>query len=327
MQSRDNASAARSCLFLAAIGAAVTLILCVIVVLTLAPIDILPKQPTVPPDQRGTVVPDAAGTLTVTVMDVGQGLCVIVISPDGSTMVVDAGRSQQRVDDVVIPYLRERGINSIDYLVLTHPDQDHVGGMPEILEQMQVGTWVDPVIETTNQTYAQSLELVLEKGVTPMRARRGDTLDMGVGVQVDVLWPVDPLLMSGSQQDSNGNSIVLQVIHGSTRYLITGDLEEEGEERLIELETNEELRSDVLVVGHHGSRTSSSAPFLDVVSPTVGIIPVGLGNQYGHPHDEVVQRLRFRSVRIYRTDLDGSVQVSSDGSSYQVELLQTGDVP
>lgn len=327
MQSQDNASAARSCLFLAAIGAAVALILCVIVVLTLAPVDILPQQPTVPPDQRGTVVAEPGGTLTLTVIDVGQGMCVVVISPDGRTMVVDAGRSGQRVENRVIPYLNERGVERIDYLVLTHPDQDHVGGMPTLLENIAVGTWVDPVIETTNQSYARSLELVLEKGVTPMRVRRGDTLDLGSSVRVDVLWPVEPLLMSGSQVESNGNSIVLQVSHGTTRYLITGDLEGRGEELLVELETNEELRSDVLVVGHHGSRTSSSAAFLDVVSPTVGIIPVGLDNQYGHPHDEVVQRLRFRSVRIYRTDLDGSVQVIGDGTNYQVELLQTGAGP
>jgi competence protein ComEC len=283
LQGRDNASAARSCLFLAAVAAVVSLIVCVIVVLTLAPFDILPRQPTVPPDQRGTVIIEPGGTLTVAVMDVGQGMCVVVISPDGRSMVVDAGRSGERVEERVIPYLQSHGVERIDYLVLTHPDQDHVGGMPVLLEQMTVGVWVDPVIETTNQTYARSLEMVLEQGIMPMRARRGATLDLGAEIQVEILWPVDPLLMSGGQTETNGNSIVLRIAHGETRYLITGDLEEEGEQLLIKLETNDELRSDVLVVGHHGSRTSSSGTFLDVVSPTVGIIPVGLDNQYGHP--------------------------------------------
>jgi competence protein ComEC len=325
MQSRDNASAARSCLILAGIGAAIALIACVIIVLTLAPIDIVPRDATQPPDQRGTVIVNdtADGTLTFSVMDVGQGMCVVVISPEGRTMVVDAGRSQQRIERSVIPYLRAHGVTRIDYLVLSHPDQDHVGGMPKLLEEMTVGTWVDPVIETTNQTYARSLELVLEKGITPMRARRGDTLDLGPSVRAEVLWPVDPLLSSGSQVDTNENSIVIQVTHGAIRFLITGDLERRGELALIALETNEELRSDILVVGHHGSRTSSTAEFLDTVSPNVALIPVGLDNQYGHPHDDVIQRLRFRAIQIFRTDLDGTIEVVSNGTNYQVRTLVT----
>ncbi|HUG15958.1 MAG TPA: ComEC/Rec2 family competence protein [Thermomicrobiales bacterium] len=327
MESRDNASAARSCFFLAGIGAAVALVLCVLIVLTLAPFDVLPRQPTVPPDQRGTVVTQPGSVLTFALIDVGQGMCVVVISPDGRSMVVDAGRSGQRVEQQVIPYLRARGVERIDYLVLTHPDEDHVGGMPAFLENIPVGAWVDPVIETTNQTYAQTLEMVIDRGIVGMRARRDEALDLGVGVTVDVLWPVDPMLLSSGQPDTNSNSIVLQVTHGSIRLLITGDVDARAEARLIELETNEDLRSDVLVVAHHGSRTSSTAPFLDIVSPSVGLIPVGLDNQYGHPHDEVVQRLRFRSVRIYRTDLDGTIEVVSDGESYQVTVLGPGGAP
>lgn len=327
MQSRDNASAARSCLILGAVGAVIALILCVIVVLALAPVDILPRQSTVPPDQRGTVIPEPGTVLTFGVVDVGQGMCVVVVSPDGKAMVVDAGRSGQRVQDRVVPYLRALGVERIDYLVLSHPDQDHVGGMPALIDLMPVDVWVDPVIETTNQTYGRTLEMVIEQGITGMRARRGDRLDLGSDVTVEILWPVDPLLMSGGQQDTNANSVVIQLTHGSIRFLITGDLEARGESQLIVLETNEELRSDVLVVGHHGSRTSSTAAFLDVVSPNVAIIPVGLDNQYGHPHDDVLQRLRFRSIRIYRTDLDGTVQITSDGESYVVQTLGTGGTP
>jgi competence protein ComEC len=327
VQRQDNASAARSCLFLAGIGALIALIACVVLVLTFAPVDLLPQPPTQPPDQRGTVVAGETGTLTFAVIDVGQGMCIVVISPDGRTMVVDAGRSGQRVERTVIPYLRERGVSRIDYLVLTHPDQDHVGGMPTLLSAMPVGIWVDPVIETTNQTYARSLELVIERDITPMRARRGDTLDLGPAVTAEILWPVDEMLMSGGDADTNANSIVIQLTHGSIRYLITGDLEARGEARIIELEEDEALRSDVLVVGHHGSKTSSTAEFLDVVSPNVALIPVGLDNQYGHPHDEVVQRLRFRGIRIYRTDLDGIIEVVSDGDSYRVTTLGSGTTP
>ncbi len=326
MQSQDNASAARTCLILATVGAALALIVCVVVGLGFV-VD-FDSDDTRPTDQRGTVVADAVEPpLLFSVIDVGQGACVVVITPDGRTLVADAGRSQERVRRVVIPYLREHGVERIDYLVATNPDQDHIGGMPAILEEMEVGAWVDPVVSTTNQTYAESLQLVDELGIEAIRARRGGTLDMGPGVTAEILWPVDPLMLDGSQESHNDNSIVIRLTHGEVSFLITGDIEEPAEEALVEADEDERLRADVLVVPHHGSNTSSTAGFLDAVSPTVAIIPVGLDNQYGHPRDEAVQRLRFRSIRVFRTDLDGTVEVRSDGDEYQVQVLGTENAP
>lgn len=326
MQSRDNASAARTCLILTAVAMAFVLIACVIVALGFV-VDLGGDDPR-PVDQRGTVVADAVERpLLFSVIDVGQGACVVVITPDGRTLVADVGRSQERVRRVIIPYLREQGVERIDYLVATNPDQDHIGGVPAILEDMEVGAWVDPVVGTTNQTYAKSLELVDELGIEPIRARRGGTLDMGANVTAEILWPVDPLLMDGSVESRNDNSVVIRLTHGEVTFLITGDIEEEAEEALVEADEDERLRADVLVAPHHGSATSSTAGFLDAISPTVAIIPVGLDNQYDHPRDEVLQRLRFRSIRVYRTDLDGTVEVRSNGSEYQVEALGTEDAP
>lgn len=321
MQNRDTASAARSCLFLLAVGAIISLIICAVVALGL--IDVLPEGDAPPPDQRGTVT--TTTPLLLTVLEVGQGASVVVITPDGRTLVADAGRSQTRAEEYIIPYLREHGVERIDYLVATNPDQDHIGGMPRILELMPIGTWVDPVVPTTNQTYARSLELVDELGIDVLSARNGGTLDLGPDVTARVLWPEEPLLMDGSEASHNDNSIVIQITHGDVTFLITGDIEENAEAALIERDEDETLQSDVLVVPHHGSRTSSSAEFLDAVSPSVAIIPVGFENQYGHPHDEVVQRLRFRSARIYRTDLDGAIEVRSDGDQYQITVLGTED--
>jgi competence protein ComEC len=327
LQSQDNASAARTCLILTAVALALVLIVCVVVALGFI-VDLGDDDNGPAADQRGTVVADSTEPpLLFSVIDVGQGACVVVVTPDGHTLVADVGRSQERVRNVVIPYLREQGVERIDYLVATNPDQDHIGGMPAILEEMEVGAWVDPVVETTNQTYAESLEMVASLDIEPIRARRGGTLDLGPDVTAEILWPVDPLMMDGSQESRNDNSVVIRITHGDIAFLITGDIEANAEEALVEADDDDLLRADVLVVPHHGSNTSSTADFLDAISPTVAIIPVGLDNQYDHPRDEVLQRLRFRSIRIYRTDLDGTVEVRSNGEAYQVELLGTEDTP
>lgn len=323
MRPIENASAARTCFAALAVGAVLSLILCVIVLLTVAPIDILPQPATQPPDRRGTIE-QTTETTTVAVMDVGQGACVVVVAPDGTSMVVDTGGSGDRIQEIVIPYLREIGVTEIDYLVVTHPHQDHIGGMPRLLDQMPVRNFVDPAIPTTNQTYGHTLERVLEYDVNPILARAGNSLDLGPGISADLLWPREPFLIEEGEPAINNNSSVIRVTMGDVSFLITGDIEEEAEAIIVESLTNDELQSDVLVVAHHGSNSSSTAEFLDTVSPSVAVIPVGLDNQYGHPHDETMQRLRFRGITIHRTDLDGTVELVTDGEQFTVELDRTG---
>lgn len=274
-------------------------------------------------DPRPTAVGPPSGELLVAVLDVGQGNAIAVITPDGHSMLVDAGRSQARVEEYIVPYLKEHGVERLDYAVITHPDQDHVGGMPRVLEMMPVGAVLDPVIPTTNQTYAETLEIMVDQDISGIKARRGTPIELGNAVEAEVLWPVDPLLESGGEPETNGNSIVISVTYGDVSFILPGDLEAEGEERLVEMESDEELRAQVLVVGHHGSQTSSTGAFLDAVSPEVAIISAGLDNQYDHPHEEVLQRLRLRAIDIYRTDLDGTIEVRTDGSTYGVTALGT----
>jgi competence protein ComEC len=313
----DNSVAARTCLVTVVVAAGLGLLVCAVVLLGLLPLDILDEPATEPPDRRGTVASEAP-TLTFAVLDIGQGMCVAVIAPDGGTMIIDGGRSMERMEQVVVPWLRERGVEEIDYVVLTHPDQDHVGGLPRLLELMPVNAWVDPVIPTTNQSYGEALQIVADQGIEPIKARRGLTLQLGAEVTATALWPIDPLEESGGEVETNNNSVTFQITYRDVTFLVPGDLEEAGELALIEMDENNGLQSDVLVTGHHGSKTSSSAEFLDIVQPSVAVIPVGFDNQYGHPHDEVLQRLRFRGITTYRTDLDGTVEIVTDGEQFTV---------
>jgi competence protein ComEC len=321
MESNDNAAAARTCLVVVVVAALLVIIALALLLLGLAPFDVLPHKPTPTADPQSRV--EANKPFVFTIMDVGQGLCVVVIAPDGHALVADGGRSADRMQQFVIPYLREHGVTRVDYVVSTNPDQDHLGGLERLLELLPVGAWVDPVVPNTNVTYARELELVHDKGIAPIKARRGGTLDMGPDVTAQILWPVDPLVLDGGTPAHNDNSVVLKLTYGSETFIISGDIEEPAEHRLVDNDTDGTLHADVLVVGHHGSKTSSSADWLDAVQPSVALIGVGLHNEYGHPHDEVLQRLRARGIDVYRTDLDGTVEITSDGSTIVVQRLGT----
>lgn len=263
-----------------------------------------------------------AGEAIISILDVDQGQAVLVVAPDGSAALIDAGRSQTRIREEIAPYLASLGVENLDYLVLSHPDQDHVGGMPEVIELFDVGTWVDPGIPTANQTYEESVTMVLDRDIPALLARQGEELALGETVVMTLLWPQSEFIMDGSEPDSNENSVVVLVSIGEIDVMIPGDLEDRGEAALID-QFGATLASELLVVGHHGSNSSSTGEFLDAVDPEVAIISAGEDNPYGHPHDEVLQRLRFRSIDIYRTDLDGTVEIHTDGAQYSIATIET----
>ncbi|MCO5177730.1 MAG: MBL fold metallo-hydrolase [Thermomicrobiales bacterium] len=319
MLDRDNASAARSCLVIMVVGSILFLVICAILALTVLPVRIGSDRA----EPTATHVIER-GKLTFALLDVGQGLSAAVVTPSGHAMVIDGGRSGERVRQELLPFLRAHDVETLDYVVMTHPDQDHVGGLPALLEAMTVSAWVDPVIPTSNQSYERALDLVVQKNIEAIRGRRGMQLDLGPDVSVELLWPEDPLTLSPGDQGDNNSSIVTKITYGDVSFLITGDAEAPAERRMIELETDEDLHSTFLVVGHHGSASSSSAAFLDAVSPEVALIPVGLNNQYGHPADEVIQRLRLRNIQIYRSDLDGRIEITTDGTTYDIWTAEGG---
>lgn len=258
-------------------------------------------------------------TAHLAVFDVGQGLSVGFVTADGASLLFDAGPRKDAVHNEILPFFRRHGVEQIDYVVTSHPDQDHIGALVELLRSIPVGTYLDPVIETTNQTYLRALQIIEERGIPAKRVRRGERFPLGEDTQVEVLWPVSPLRTdSDGTVETNNNSVVLLIQHGQVRFLLTGDAEGPAEAAMLEANPDA-LRADILQVAHHGSRTSSSESFLAAVGASVAIIPVGPDNQYGHPHPETMQALRAAKLTIYRTDVDGTVVVHTDGTSYRVE--------
>jgi competence protein ComEC len=260
---------------------------------------------------------------TVAVLDVGQALSVAIVTDDGYSMVYDFGVSGANTHEVIIPFLEEHGIEEIDYAILSHPHQDHLGGLPQLLDTMPVAHYIDPVLETTNQTYAHSLERIEQYEIETSIARQGETYSLGQHVELEILWPVDDLITnSDGTPNLNENSTVVRAEIGEVSILLTGDIEREAERILTETMAD---RIDVAILqaGHHGSNTSSQDYFLDVSTPELAVISAGLDNQYGHPHTEVMQRLRERNIQVYRTDVDGTVIIQTDGSTWDVSGTRT----
>ncbi len=267
---------------------------------------------------RGSTPAPASGPeMLIAVLNVGQADSIFVRSATGRTMLIDAAKEESDVQQVVLPFLKSHGVSSLDYLVLTHPDQDHVGGMPAVLNNgPPAATFLDSVQPgITNQSYLRTLQLVKAKGVRAVKARRGKAaVDLGAGTEVQLLEPEEPLITGGGS--NNNNSIVLRVTYGSVSALLTGDLETEGEHRL--LAHHDDLRSQILKVGHHGSQGATSTQFLEAVKPEVALISAGHGNPYGHPQPQLLQRLQRQHVKSYRTDLDGTIQLLIDGTGFKV---------
>ena len=252
----------------------------------------------------------AAGSLEAHFIDVGQGDAILV-KCGNRTMLVDGGPTV--AGPRVSSYLRGHGVTAIDVLVSTHPHEDHIGGLLTVLNDFPVGVVYDSGQPHTTQTYERYLTLIDQKNIRFKVPERGDKIDLGPGVSILVLSPPPGGLDGG---DLNDNSIVLRIVCGDTAFLLAGDAGFRAESRM--LASGYDLKSDVLKVGHHGSRYSSGAAFLDAVDPGISVIEVGSGNPYGHPSPATLARLEAIGSRVYRTDRDGDVLVVSDGKGLTV---------
>lgn len=251
-----------------------------------------------------------------------SGDAILLRTPGGRHYVIDGGvraGSWSCGVERILPILDSLGADSLDGMVATHAHADHIGGLIGILQNMPVGRVWDPGYEHTTQTYMDFLEAVYLNGSDYINPRRGDIFDWDDDLVVECLHPVDPL---GS--NINNTSIVLRVTYGEVSFLFTGDLETDGGENSILAALSQglidDISADVLKVGHHGSSTSTSAAWLAEVSPGFAAIEVGYGNPYGHPHDEVIERLEDHGAVIYRTDLHGTFIFSTDGTDIEVFL-------
>lgn len=254
--------------------------------------------------------------LTVSVIDVGQGDSILVESPSGRTMLIDGGPKYKRGDAgrrYVLPYLHKKGINKLDIVVLTHPHDDHVGGLPSVLKDLPVGLVLDSGQPHTSRAYLDFLQIVDRKKIPYKLARAGQEIDLGGGVKGEVLNPQEPFI---EESALNNNSVVIRLVFGKIAIMLTGDMEKEGEYRVLGLGAG--LGSQVLKVGHHGSRTSSSTEFLEAVQPKVALISVGIKNKFHHPHPSTIKRFEELGIKAYRTDLNGTIVVSTDGERYTI---------
>ncbi|MGN0107262.1 MAG: ComEC/Rec2 family competence protein [Hominilimicola sp.] len=240
-------------------------------------------------------------------IDVGQADAALV-ECDGETMLIDGGNAAD--SSLIAAYLRQEDISSIDYVVCTHAHEDHVGGLSGALSVAQAEHVYAPVTESDSKAYKNFKKKIAEQGLETEHPYVGDTFLLGNST-VEFLGPVEE-----DKNDLNNTSIVLKITYGNTSFLFTGDAESEEEKEILESGSN--LKSTVLKVGHHGSNTSTSYPFLREVMPQYAVISCEKGNSYGHPHEETLSRLSDAGVEIYRTDLNGTVVMTSDGENITV---------
>lgn len=253
--------------------------------------------------------------LTVAFLDVGQGDAIFIQAPNGHQMLIDGGR-----DDQVLAALQQvmpRGDSDIDVVLATHPDADHIGGLPAVLERYEVANIIDNGKggKDTKISDEFNTDIVLEQAsythaVSGMRI----ILDGEHGVYFDVLYPT----ASSTSLDTNDMSIVGRLVYGQHEFMLTGDAPTVVESKLVEW-CSLCLRSDVLKAGHHGSRTSTGNDFLDAVDPQYVVISAGRDNSYGHPHKEVIDRLVEKGVDIQKTTESGSVVFVSDGEKLWIK--------
>jgi competence protein ComEC len=249
------------------------------------------------------------GELKVHYIDVGQGASQLIVGSTGKTMLIDAGNNNKAA--VVVEYLKQQKISKIDILVGTHPDADHIGGLDAVIDNFEIGKIYMPKVQSNTTTFEDVLKAVQRKGLKVTTAKSGLTLDWESDATVEMIAP------AAQYSDTNDMSAVIHLTFGQTSFLFTGDAESKSEQDMIGSKVN--LKSNVLLVGHHGSKSSSSQAFLDAVKPSYAVIQVGKDNNYGHPTAEVLKRLMDMGVKTYRNDELGNIIFTTNGKNIVIK--------
>jgi competence protein ComEC len=255
--------------------------------------------------------------LKVSYINVGQGDSILIQTPTGKNVLIDGGKSDQAT--TIENYLHSAGVSTLDDVIATHADSDHIGSLDSIIKDFNIGKVYMPNVTNTTYTFEDLLTAMKSKGLTFNKVKAGGNLDLGTGIGADFVGPV-----KDSYTEENNCSAVLHLTYGSTSFLFTGDAETESENDMIASGAN--LKSTVLKVGHHGSASSTSEAFLSAVNPKYAVISVG-PNSYGHPTEEVLDRLSKHGVSVYRTDISGTIVASSDGTSVTFNADPSTSIP
>ena len=247
--------------------------------------------------------------LTFAMLDVGQGDSLFIESPTGTQILFDAGSPRKvlsALSRVMSPFDR-----TLDAIVITNPDADHIGGFADVLKTYKVGQVFEPGTISDSKTYQNLEQEIKNKKISNILAKRGMRLNIGGGAVIDILFPDRDVF----DWSSNDGSIVAKLTYGKTSIMLTGDSTAKTEKIILSRNSGEVLDSAILKVGHHGSRTSSSTEFVKAVSPAYALVSLGKENKYGHPHQETLDTLAQFGAKILRTDLLGTIIMSSDGQN------------
>ncbi len=248
--------------------------------------------------------------LTVTFLNVGQGDAIFIEAPNKKQILVDGGGDGTILRELgsVMPFYDR----SIDIVIATHPDKDHIGGLVDVVQNFSVDQVVRSGVESDTSTFKLFDSLISRQNIIEHIAERGMRiyLDEELGIYVDVLHPAYDV---SRVQDKNDASVILRLVYGETEFLLTGDASQRIEKELITRGDINEIRSDVLKLGHHGSKTSSDLEFLQAVQPELAIVSASCDNRYGHPHSEVTDRVKKLGIAIMETCIDNRISLKSDG--------------
>ena len=255
-----------------------------------------------------TTITASSGPLKVHFIDVGQGDSILIQTPDGKTMLIDGGPKSSGPS--LVSYLKKLGITKINVMVATHPHEDHIGGLIDVINNFAVDNIIDSGNSHTTVTFKDYLNAIKTNNINFVVPDLGQEFDIGQNIKMKILGPVSVT------DDLNNSSIVIKVTYGSTSFLFAGDAQNQEENQI--LSKGYDLSSQVLKVGHHGSASSSSINFLKAVNSTIDIISCGKNNSYGHPDDQTLKTLTSINAVIYRTDLAGSLIIESDGDNINV---------
>jgi len=317
---------------------------------------VLPWWRTQPP-------PASGGELTVHILDVGpiNGDAILITSPAGKTVLIDAGDTTK--GKTVVEALKRYNIQQLDYFIATHPHPDHIGGAAEVFKAVKVLNVVDngqspslppslavapkpapgkappkskqpvnakpPKSTSVTKFYDDYKQALSNSGAHYETAKPGIKYDLGGGTLLTIVAPSEPFFtkdkMTTGGNEANANSIVARLDYGSFSMLFAGDAEEQTEHRLLTKELD--LKSRVLKIGHHGSKYASSGDFLSRVKPEVAIVSCGAWNRYGHPSQAVLDRLRAANVKLYRTDLQGEITITTRGKEDQIVVKTAKETP
>lgn len=243
------------------------------------------------------------GDLEIHFIDVGQADCILIKNKEQS-MLIDAGNNDDA--SLVKQYLTNQKITKLDYVIGTHPHEDHIGSLDVVINNFDIGTIIMPNKVSTTRTFEDVIEAIENKKLSITEPKVGDKYTLG-DAEFVVLGPCK------DYDDTNAVSVVIRLVYGENSFMLTGDAEELSEEDI--LETGLTLKSDVLKFGHHGSSTSTSKGFLEAVSPKYGVLLCGVDNSYGHPHKETLDKISKYKIETYRTDEQGTIILTSDGKN------------